>query len=728
MQPLLATLLPFAALLGGPSTPQPTGAYGSSSARGLQGRRLPHVQMLGGPTTPYPAGVYDSATARDYYGRRPRDVFTRALEIGWCSAGFAGKLLADVLSGEGLEGKNADARGKELTSLLVELGPAFIKIGQSASVRSDLLPPPYVKALTMLQEDVPAFSSSAAKQIIADDLPGVVFTGITQEPIAAASLGQVYKATFEGEPVAIKVQRPAIMERISLDMHLVRDWAAPLAVLIGAPGDIRGIADAWGAGLVEELDYNKEATNALAFNAQLEELAGGSLAGRVFAPRVIDAASSRRVLTTEWIDGERLDRASEASKDDIPRVASLAMNAYMYMMLDSGTLHCDPHPGNLLRTPDGRLCILDWGLVSTLDPDLRLTLIEHVAHLVARDYAKIPSDLVKLGFVPEGGEAAALDAGVVNLLTKTYSKRAEGGGFANFDVPALFDELRALSADAGANIFIIPPYFAYIAKAFATLEGIGLSVDPGYSILNDTLPYISRRIVTDPSPRTAGALETFVFGGEKDNKQARVIDAGRVGTLLDGMKRYSASAAANADGEVLAGAAGAGGAPASLAAVGGEARAEAAADVLLDLLREDTPASALVTEQLVLVLGARGRQAFSELREASGPGVGSGRSLLGTVVDPLGLFRQSGLMDTDERDRAALQAAAKLTDLARELLADSDAGVAGGAGEVEQQQLVRALAAKAWERRDDLSVVTRRIAAEALDQAAERLTRLPETK
>tara|TARA_B100000787_G_C15986479_1_gene203906 strand:- start:208 stop:438 length:231 start_codon:yes stop_codon:yes gene_type:complete len=76
--------------------------------------------------------------------------------------------------------------------------------------------------------------------------------------------------------------------------------------------------------------------------------------------------------------------------------------------------------------------------VSTLDPDLRLTLIEHVAHLVARDYAKIPSDLVKLGFVPEGGEAAALDNGVVELLTKTYSKRAEGGGFANFDVPALF--------------------------------------------------------------------------------------------------------------------------------------------------------------------------------------------------------------------------------------------------------------------------------------------------
>ena len=262
---------------------------------------------------------------------------------------------------------------------------------------------------------------------------------------------------------------------------------------------------------------------------------------------MIDAASSARVLTTEWVDGERLDQTP--ARDDVPRLASLCMNSYMFMMLDSGTLHCDPHPGNLLRTPDGKLCILDWGLVSQLDSDLRLTLIEHVAHLVARDYNKIPSDLVKLGFVPEGGEAAAQDSGVVDLLTRTYSKRAEGGGFANFDVPGLFDELRALSADAGAAIFQIPPYFAYIAKAFATLEGIGLSVDPQYSILNDTLPYISRRIVNDPSPRTAGALSTFVFGEAKDEVQGRVIDAGRVGTLLDGVRRYAASADLNSAGE-----------------------------------------------------------------------------------------------------------------------------------------------------------------------------------
>lgn len=317
--------------------------------------------LLGGPAAPYPTGAYDASSARAYYGRRPLDVAARALEIGSKSAGFAGKLLADVLSGEGIEGRNADERGKELTSLLVQLGPAFIKIGQSASVRSDLLPPPYVKALTMLQEDVPAFSTREAKQIIADELgtSAQLLTGIAAEPIAAASLGQVYKASFDGKDVAVKVQRPDIGERIALDMHLVRDWVAPLASLIGAPGDLQGIADAWGTGLVEELDYQMEATNAETFNAQLEELAGGSLSGRVFAPHVIEAASSRRVLTTEWIDGERLDRASGDAKDDIPRVASLAMNACVPSRPRSQDLLPLGHTLPALRQLTQGVCMID---------------------------------------------------------------------------------------------------------------------------------------------------------------------------------------------------------------------------------------------------------------------------------------------------------------------------------------------------------------------------------
>jgi predicted unusual protein kinase regulating ubiquinone biosynthesis (AarF/ABC1/UbiB family) len=701
--------------------------------------------LVGGPATPYPGGVYDSESARAYFSRRPLSLTTRALEIGWRSASFGGTLLQDVLSGDGLDGPRAAARGRALTDLLVELGPAFIKLGQSASVRTDLLPPAYVKSLTSLQEDVPAFSSAEAREIISSELGSCVapalLAHLSPEPIAAASLGQVYKAELDGSPVAVKVQRPAITERIALDMLLVREVVAPLASLFGAPGDIAGIADTWGTGLVEETDYLTEATNAEEFNAQL---AGGSLEGRVFAPSVVREATSRRVLTTEWVDGERLDQTEAA--DDVPRLASLAMNCYMNMMLEEGNLHCDPHPGNLLRTPDGRLCILDWGLVSRLEPGLRLSLIEHVAHLVARDYAKVPSDLVKLGFVPAGQEAAAQDSGAVDLLTYAYSKRAEGGGFSNFDVPALFDEL---SADAGSSIFQIPPYFAYIAKAFATLEGIGLSADPQYSILNETLPYIARRILTDPSPRTAGALQTFVFGEAKDDKAARVLDADRVFTLVDGVRRYADAAAiidddgASTSGKASSTAAAAAAAPQSSAASSllgpVQLSAEVAADALLNLLAEDTPASRIVTEQLVLVLAASSRQLWSELRERSGTLPGSAstdaqassggsdgsarpRSVLGTLVDPLGLFRRSTLTQVDERDRAALDAAAQLAAIARDLVGPDEGGAGGaGGGLLDQQQLVRTLASKALERREDVWRATRRLAVEALDQTSERL-------
>ena len=386
---------------------------------------------------------------------------------------------------------------------------------------------------------MPPFSSDEARDILAAELGASArrLTGMSREPIAAASLNRVYKAELDGQPVAVKVQRPQIQDRIALDMHLVRDYAAPLASLVGVPGDLVGTADAWGQGFVAELDYGAEAANAESFN---DDIADGPLAGAVFAPKVVREASSRRVLTTEWVDGERLDRAQA---DDVASLCSLAMNCYMEMMLGTGTLHCDPHPGNLLRTKEGKLCILDWGLVSTLDADLQLTLIEHVANLVARDYAKVPDDLVKLGFVLHGRRGRrplrrrrrvfdrhVLDLGVGRRRRQVRRPRAPR------------PRARPRRHHAGRDLPGASGYFAYIAKSFSVLEGIGLSYDPEYSIVNETLPYVSRRLLSDPSARTAGALETFVFG-EGKGEDDRVIDAGRVETLLDGARRYATTAA-----------------------------------------------------------------------------------------------------------------------------------------------------------------------------------------
>merc|ERR1719424_1959529 len=130
-------------------------------------------------------------------------------------------------------------------------------------------------------------------------------------------------------------------------------------------------------------------------------------------------------------------------------------------------------------------------------------------------------------------------SGIADFLTYTYSTWTSGGGASKFNVPQLLDEVRGLAAKNDAAIFQVPPYFAYIAKAFSVLEGIGLGIDPNYSIVKETLPYISTRIITDPSPRTAGALATFVYGEAKDDEATRVLDADRIETLLEGVKSYA---------------------------------------------------------------------------------------------------------------------------------------------------------------------------------------------
>mmetsp|Transcript_11950 Transcript_11950/g.22377 ORF Transcript_11950/g.22377 Transcript_11950/m.22377 type:complete len:1017 (-) Transcript_11950:370-3420(-) len=655
------------------------------------------------PSSPYPLGRYDPKSARAYFDQRPLSILQRGLEIASLSVGFGLKLLQDKMKNQ-LE-ENQDQRALELAELLTKLGPTFIKIGQSLSIRTDLLSPAYVRGLTSLQDQVPAFSTKIAREIIEEELGQPVdyfFSEFSAEPVAAASLGQVFRGRLklDGREVAIKVQRPDIMNQIALDMHLLREIAPIFKRTFNLNSDTVGTVDAWGIGFVDELNYISEAENADYFT---ESIQNTPLRGVVFAPSVVDECTTEKVLTTEWVIGERLDKSSS---EDITTLCSIAMNTYLTMMLETGVLHCDPHPGNLLRTPEGKLCILDWGMVTRLDPDLQVTLIEHMAHLTSADYAEVPRDLLLLGFIPESKADLIRDSGIVEVLANVYGQWTSGGGVNGINVNEVVASLQDLTVKKG-NLFQIPPYFAYIAKSFSVLEGIGLSNNPKYSIINECLPYVSKRLLTDESERTGGALSTFIFGPKK-NDANRIIDYKRVEQLISGFGDYSISTAG----------------PSLTSEKSQVELIDNIADQVLELLaaEEETPLQAIFIEQIAKIISASSRSLWSELRERSGK-LPSGRSVVGTLVDPLGLFRSSPVIRMNSLDKETLESTRNLINLL-----GKEASKRGSpmfdvskftASEI--QQLTSKLVQKVWARRNGIFKTGNRLATKLLQLTADKL-------
>lgn len=594
---------------------------------------------------PYGEANYDPHAADEFYEARPMKSIGRFLQIASKSSRFVfdTTFLDENTSGRVRE---TDAtmgmtdleqkRSRELVDLITALGPTFIKVGQALSTRTDLLPSDkayYAIGLSELQDAVePSFDSEEARGIIRDEL-GIqnveeVFEYLSNEPVASASIGQVYKGKLRknGMEVAVKVQRPNVLENVALDLYVMRSILTPLwnkfisnrdkkkrkkqsqsdidgnnedddISINKSNTDSTALVDAWGEGFVNELDYRAEANATKEFTKAMEDRGLGSV---VFAPEVIDELSSTHVLTTKWVDGERLSNSDE---DDVPRLCGVALNAYMTMLLDTGTLHCDPHPGNLLRTPDGKLCILDWGMVLDVPNDLQLSLLEFIADLNAENYEDVPNDLVKLKFVPEDKIDDLRSSGMTVGIAKMLTLAADGGGpkgamkrmvAQNKEkyAEALkdFDDLdseeatkvrqkmfredwnKAMAEDVvsredgdspsasstgmtaatsttvdlttkiesmrqqNTDVFAIPDYFVYMSRAFATLEGIGLSSNDNYSILQECYPYLAKRLLSDDSPRARNALRMLLYG-----KTGKELDLTKLQELSDGLESYTTS-------------------------------------------------------------------------------------------------------------------------------------------------------------------------------------------
>ena len=376
-----------------------------------------------GVDAPYKEAAYDPLAAEDFFRARPLQALRRALQIAQQSGGFVMALVLDRILKR--EDQMTAKRSEQLLDVIIRLGPTFIKIGQALSIRTDLLPASYAAGLTALQDNVPPFSAVEGRAVIEAEL-GIrlaeVFSSISLEPVASASIGCVYKATLQdGTEVAIKVQRPQVLRDVALDLFMLRSAAPAYQRANDVNTDLVALVDAWGTGFINELDYTREAEATSAFSTAMAQRGLGS----VIAPEVVLHLSSTHVLTTKWVDGERL--ASSAA-DDVPRLCGVALNAYLTMLLDTGTLHCDPHPGNLLRTPDGKLCILDFGMCLEVPRGLQLSLLEFIANLSGENYEAVPNDLVNLGFVPAAKLDELRSSGLTVAISRMLRLAAQGGG------------------------------------------------------------------------------------------------------------------------------------------------------------------------------------------------------------------------------------------------------------------------------------------------------------
>ncbi|GKY91496.1 hypothetical protein MPSEU_000121800 [Mayamaea pseudoterrestris] len=460
--------------------------------------------------------VYDPVKLQAIFRQRPRAVLTRILQLATVGGGFAFELLLDKLLKRMNNNPDLEVtRAGQLRDLLTQLGPFYIKIGQALSIRPDVLSPRSMVELQQLCDKVPSFDSVIAFRTIERELGKPVselFSEITPEPVAAASLGQVYKATLRAtnDTVAVKVQRPAVLETVSLDLYLTRQVGllARNFPTLTSRIDAVALLDEFAGRFYAELDYCLECANGIRIAQDMKVLP------MVVIPKNYPEYTSRRVHVAEWIDGEKL---SSSKADDVGALVNLGVITYLTQLLDSRLFHADPHPGNMMRTKDGKLAILDFGLMTEITDDQKYGMVEAIVHLINRDYSEIGQDFINLDFIPKGTDTT----GIVPALTKVFDVALAGGGAKSINFQELAADLAEITFEYP---FRIPPYFALVIRAISVLEGIALVGNPNFAIIDEAYPYIARRLLTDRSPRLRQALKYMIYGRDGEFDAENLID------------------------------------------------------------------------------------------------------------------------------------------------------------------------------------------------------------
>ncbi|HEX6631508.1 MAG TPA: AarF/UbiB family protein [Gemmatimonadaceae bacterium] len=491
----------------------------------------------------------------------PRLAATVGLFTRYGLADFARQQGLHGLAGDGAPGEGEDSADDPPTAVafrkrLVELGPAYVKLGQVLSTRPDLLPSSYIEELSRLQDDVPPIESSEVERVIEEELGArlsKLFTAFDPTPLGSASLGQVHAAALrDGYPVVVKVQRPNIRAALAEDLEFFHELAAFLEAhtAAGARLDMVGVVQQLERALADELDYRVEARNAALFRRSLAEYP------RILVPRVIEGYSTARVLTTERVRGVKIDAISPLTRleRDLAPVADELTRAYLKQITLDGHFHADPHPGNVFVVLPESDNPLTPSEARALDPlAARREVVTPLAEIdrQAEERAAPPPRErgVRLALIDFGMTArlsTALREQVVRLLLDLAENQGDDAAAAlievghplpDFDRPAFVHDVAALLArnydlavgeiQAGQVLFEVidtayqrglrlPAELTMLAKALFNLDAVSRALDPSYSPV-ETIREFGAQIAADRARRAMSPRRLFQLASEGSN-------------------------------------------------------------------------------------------------------------------------------------------------------------------------------------------------------------------
>jgi len=449
-----------------------------------------------------------------------RAPIVRQLEIFSFTMQFLTFLLWDRLTGAN-RGKKRQRRAKWLVDRLINLGPTFIKIGQSLSTRADLIPLEYIEQLTQLQDRVPEFNSQEAIGVIETELGQTLdnlFESFTVSPLACASLGQVHRARLlSGEEVVIKVQRPNLEGLFNLDFELLHRLTRWLNIFpVVKKYNLEAIYQEFFELLFQEIDYIHEGKNADRFRENFKNYP------QVKVPLVYWQYTTRRVLTLEYVPGIKVDDRETllANGINVDGIIQLGICSYLKQLLQDGFFQSDPHPGNMAVSQEGELIFYDFGTMFELKSVAKDQMIETFFAVLRKDTETVLKTLMYMGLIEPVRDLQPVRNIVQFLLDEFRDKPVDVRAFEQIS-----DQVYLMFKQ---QPFRLPPQMTFIIKSVTTLDGIARSLDPQYNLLAASQPFVKSLAVSGGTTNTmltlANQARTFLKQQwQKGNKNERMI-------------------------------------------------------------------------------------------------------------------------------------------------------------------------------------------------------------